>query len=153
MVEEYRRKRIPFAVKLLAVVALLWVALAPPLFTDGACSAEYDAENARLEADRASLQSPSAADAWYSARAVPHAMLTVDECRSHKPRNLSRCDDGLLLVARVPVKNLICRVYRDPEISVMLQYDPHDRLARIESEMNPYKSLPLPGGHTLHWAR
>ena len=153
MVEEYRRKRIPFAVKLLAVVAVLWIALAPPLFTGGACSAEYDAENKRLQAERASVDSATGADAWYSARGVPHAMLSVDDCRKRKPRTLSRCGDGPLLVAKVPVANLVCRIYRDDEITVMLQYDPRERLARIESEMNPYKSLPLPGGLTLHWAR
>jgi hypothetical protein len=153
MVEEYKRRKVPFALKLLALVAVAWAALSPPLFTDGACSAEYDAENKRLEAGRPSLASPSAADAWFSERGIPHAMLSVDDCRKRKPRTLSRCGDGQLLVAKVPVKNLVCRIYRDDEIAVMLQYDQRDRLERMESEMHPYKSLPLPGGHTLHWAR
>lgn len=142
-----------FTVKLLLGVAVAWAALMPPLFTHGACTAEYDAENKRLEEARDAIKTPAAADAWYSTRGVPHAMLSVDECRHRKPRNLSRCGSGPLVVANVPVSNLICRIYRDDRVAVMLQYDETDRLARVESEMSPFKSLPLPWGGAIDWAR
>lgn len=142
-----------FTLKLLLGVAIAWAALMPPLFTHGACTAEYEAENARLEHERDSIKTPGSADAWYSARSVPHVTLSVDECRHRKPRSLSRCGDGPLVVANVPVSNLVCRIYRDDRVAVMLQYDSRDRLVRVESEMSPFKSLPLPWGGAIDWAR
>src|SRR5260221_10169138 len=124
-----------FTLKLIIGVAIVWLALMPPLFTDGACTAEFDAENSRIAAEAASLKTSVGADSYYSARGVPHAVLSVDDCRHRKPRNLSRCGDGPLVVAKVPVKNLVCRIYRDDEIAVMLQYDARDRLVREEVEM------------------
>jgi hypothetical protein len=144
---------VSFTLKLLLGVGIVWAALMPPLFTHGACTAEYEAENARLEREQQAIRTPTAADAWYSARGVPHATLSVDECRRRKPRGLSSCGDGPLVVANVPVMNLVCRIYRDDRIAVMLQYDGRDRLVRVESEMNPFKSLPLPWGGAIHWAR
>jgi len=144
---------VSFTVKLLLGVAVVWLALMPPLFTNGACTAEYEAENARLEHERDSVRTSVAADSWYSTRGVPHAVLGLDDCRRRKPRNLASCGDGATVVARVPVTNLVCRIYRDDEISVMLQYDARDRLARQYVEMNPFRSLPLPWGGALHWGR
>jgi hypothetical protein len=81
-------------------------------------------------------------------------VLSVDECRHRKPRNLSRCGDGPLVIAKVPVKNLICRIYRDDEIAVMLQYNARYRLVREELEMLPYKTLPIPlTKGVIHWGR
>ena len=135
-------------------MAIIWPALMPPLFTDGACAAEFDAENSRIATDAASLKTSVGADSYYSARGVPPAVLSVDECRHRKPRNFSRCGDGPLVIARVPVKNLICRIYRDDEIAVMVQYDARDPLARQELEMQPYKTLPIPMTKVaIHWAR
>ena len=142
-----------FTVKLLLGVAVAWAALMPPLFTHGACTAEYEAENKRLELERDAIKTPTGADAWYSARGVAHTTLSVDECRHRKPRNLSRCGSGPLVAANVPVSNLVCRIYRDDRVAVMLQYDERDRLARVESEMSPFKSLPLPWGGAIDWAR
>ena len=143
-----------FTLKLILGVAIIWLARMPPLFTNGACTAEFDAENSRLAADMASLKTSIGADSYYSARGVPHAVLSVDECRHRKPRNLSRCGDGPLVIAKVPVKNLICRIYRDDEIAVMLQYNLRDRLVREELEMLPYETLPIPLTKVaIHWAR
>ena len=111
-----------FTLKLILGVAIIWLALMPPLFTNGACTAEFDAENSRLAADMASLRTSVGADRYYSARGVPHAVLSVDECRKRKPRNLSRCGDGPLVIAKVPVKNLVCRIYRDDEIAVAIHW-------------------------------
>ena len=143
-----------FAWKLLLAVAIVWAALMPPLFTGGACTAEFDAESAHLERDRGHIQSSSLADAYWRERAIPHAVMSLDDCRRRKPRNLERCEDGALVIAKVPVKNMICRFYRDDEIAVWLQYDARDRLMREEVDMSPFKSLPVPfTGVVLHWAR
>ena len=143
-----------FAPKLLIGVGLAWAALAPPLFTNGSCTAEFEEESARLERDRTSLRSPADAAAYFGRRSVPHAVLSVDQCRSRKPRQLDRCGEGPLLVAKIPVKDAICRIYRDDEITAWLQYDGRDRLVRQQLDMSPFRSLPIPFTATaIHWAR
>ena len=138
--------------KLGLLVGVAWAALMPPLFTQGACTAEFDAENARLEKDGDRLKSSTLADAYWRSRGVPHVVMSPDECRHRKPRNLDRCENGPLVIAKVPVGNLICRVYRDDEIAVWLQYDARDRLEREQVDMSPYKSLPVLGWK-IDWAR
>ncbi len=141
-----------FTWKVVLAVALVWAALMPPLFTNGACTAEFDAESARLEKDREQFKSSVLADAYWRSRAVPHVVMSLDDCRRRKPRNLERCEDGPLVIAKVPVKNLVCRIYRDDEIAIWLQYDARDRLMREQVDMNPYKSLPILGWK-IDWAR
>jgi hypothetical protein len=139
--------------RIVAAVAIVWLALMPPLFTGGACTAEFERETRRLESDRKSLSSPALAAAYWSARRVPFAVIPPDQCRKAKPRFLQRCGSGALVYAQVPVENGICRLYRDDEIRVQLQFDERDRLARQQLDMNLYRSLPLPFGVTLHWGR
>ena len=70
------------------------------------------------------------------------------------PRFLSHCASGTLVYADVPVENAICRLYRDEDIRVQLQYDERGRLARTQVDMDPYKSLPIPGmERQFHWGR
>ncbi len=141
-------------VKILAVVALVWVALLPPLFTDGACTAEFDHEASRLAVSQKSLASPILAQAYFSSRQVPISMISAEQCRRAKPRFVELCGSGALVYAVVPVQNRICRFYRDDGIRVQLQYDDRNRLARMITDMNPFTSLPLPWlGVTLHWGR
>ena len=52
--------------RILAVVIVIWLALFPPLFTNGSCTREFDFEAQRLEADRASYKTPDAARAYWS---------------------------------------------------------------------------------------
>ena len=143
-----------WTIRILLLVAAVWVVLAPPLFTGGACTKEFDDESARLETDRKTLASSTAAHDYFRQRSVPSQVIGVDQCRARKPRFLSHCESGPLLVAKVPVSNLVCRIYRDDEILVRLQYDERDRLARVSLDMGPYRSLPIPGTDlVLHWAR
>lgn len=140
--------------RILIAVALVWLVLAPPLFTGGACTREFDEEAARIERERPSMRTSGAARAYFAQRSVPAQAIAPDQCRARKPRFLSRCEDGTLVVAKVPVSNAICRIYRDDEILVRLQYDDRDRLARVVLDMAPYKSLPVPGTDaSIHWAR
>lgn len=143
-----------FTFKLLAAVVAVWLVLAPPFFTDGACSAEFERESARIDRDQQRLRSSVGADAYFSERSIPHAVMSPEECRRAKPRSLARCPAGALVIGKVPVQNLICRIYRDDEIAIRLQYNERDRLARLEVDMRPYKSLPIPfTGKAIHWAR
>jgi hypothetical protein len=143
-----------FTSKLLIAVGVVWAALTPPLFTNGACTAEFEREASRLEQDRAALRSSTDAAAYFRQRSVPHAVLSADQCRSRKPRQLERCGEGPLVVAKIPVKHAVCRLYRDDEISAWLQYDARDGLVRQQLDMNPYRSLPIPfTAMAIHWAR
>jgi hypothetical protein len=140
--------------RLLAVVAMAWVALLPPLFTHGACTHQFDAESQRIEDDRAQLPDPARAMRYWQSRQVPAFALSKEACQRARPRFLANCGDGVLVYARVPVADLTCRIYRDDTILVQLQYNDRNRLARMQVDMSPYKSLPLPWlGTAIDWAR
>ena len=67
---------------------------------------------------------------------------------------LGQCGPGSAIYASVPLKNAICRVYRDDAVTVQLHFTEKDRLARVQVDMAPYRSLPLPVlNTTVHWAR
>ncbi len=139
--------------KIALALVVAWLALMPPLFTDGACTKEFDTETARFAKDMAQLGSPEAAARYWSGRGVPHTVVSVEQCRRAKPRWLQSCGGGPIVHARVPVGNAVCAIYRDDEIRVRLFYDERGRLGQTQFDMNPYKSLPLVAGVTLHWAR
>lgn len=140
--------------RLYAVIALVWLCLMPPLFTAGACTEEFDDASRQVARDAMRLRTPEAAMAYWQERAIPALAISVEQCRSKKPRFLERCGGGPLIYAKVPVRNTICRFYRDDEIRVQLHYDDKDRLVRYATDMSPFKSLPLPfSKHTVHWAR
>jgi hypothetical protein len=137
-----------------AAVVLVWLALAPPLFTGGACSAEFDDENARLARDGNQLVSAESAKKYFQSRGVPVSLITLDRCRQVKPRFLSRCGSGPLVYAEVPVNNKICRFYRDDTIKVQLQYGERGRWAGLATDMAPFKSLPIPlTSKAIDWGR
>jgi hypothetical protein len=141
-------------VRFLAVVAVAWLALMPPLFTGGACTREFEEESARIGKDAKSIASPTLASGYWTERNIPYSVVSREQCRRAKPRFLQNCGEGPLVYARVPVTNTICSLYRDSEILVQLQYNDRNRLARTQVDMSPYKSLPIPfTGVTLHWAR
>lgn len=141
-------------IRIYLAVALVWLALLPPFFTGGSCSAQFDAESDRLSRDGVRLRTSVEALRYWAERAQAVATLSVDQCRQAKPRYLPFCGSGPLLVVRVPVDGAVCRLYRDSEIRVLLQYDERDRLARIQTDMAPYKSFPIPFTDiVIHWAR
>ena len=139
--------------KLLALVALVWLVLLPPLFTGGDCTREFDDEQARIATDVGKLGGAKQAAQYWNDRGIRPQVVSVDNCRRAKPRDLQSCGSGPFVQASVPVRNVICKVYRDDEIRVRLFYDERDRLARTDVQMSPFYSLPLPGGITLHWAK
>jgi len=140
--------------KLALALAFAWALLMPPLFTGGACTAQFEAEANRIEAARASLTDPAHAIAYWNGRGIAYYNLGADTCRRSPPRFVANCGDGPLVYARVPVANPVCRVYRDDSILVQLQYDGRNRLARTQVDMAPFKSLQLPIVNArIDWAR
>jgi hypothetical protein len=139
--------------KLLLLVAAVWLLLMPPLFTGGECTREFDAEQARVERERAALRGVRQAVAYWNGRGVAPRVMTVDQCRRAKPRDLHSCGSGPIVQASVRVGNLVCRIYRDDEIRVRFFYDEHDRMSQLSVDMKPFYSLPLPGGTKIDWAK
>lgn len=140
--------------KVFALVIVVWLSLMPPFFTEGACTGELKKESDRVNADAGRLTSSGVAVKYWRNRSVPLVLVSSDQCQRVKPRFVTYCGDGPLVFAKIPVKNKICRLYRDDEIRVQLQFDNLDHLTRITTEMSPYKSLPIPfTGKTIHWGR
>ncbi len=137
--------------KILVLVALVWLVLLPPLFTGGDCTREFDEEHARIERERSRFADAAKAATYWNNRGVIPRVMTVDQCRRAKPR-LQSCGSGPIVQAAVPVRNLVCKAYRDDEIRVRFFYDERDRLTQTSVEMKPFYSLPV-FGTALHWAK
>lgn len=135
-------------------VAAVWVALSPPLFTGGACTAEFDALHAELMDSGLLRRTAKDAVEHFRGLGVPVSEITPERCREQKPRFLSRCTNETLVYARVPVRQLVCRTYRDADIKVAMVYDERGRGVRLNMDMAPFKSLPIPGtGIVIDWGR
>ncbi len=140
--------------RLYVLIAVVWIAMAPPLFTGGACTAEFEAKTNEVLKNGRSLNSPDAALTYFRAGGTPVSAITPERCRESKPRFMSRCGLGTVVFAKVPVKNPVCSFYRDSDIKVYIDYDEKGRPQRFNTDMAPYKSLPIPGTKTLiHWGR
>lgn len=45
-------------------------------------------------------------------------------------------------------------MYQDEDVKITLVYDVKGRLSRFNTDMAPFKSLPIPfSGASIHWAR
>jgi hypothetical protein len=139
--------------RFLALLALIWLVLLPPLFTEGECTREFETEQARIANETARLATATLAVKYWNERGIAPRVISLDNCRRAKPRDLQSCGSGPFVQASVPVRNLICKVYRDDEVRVRLFYDERGRLAQTAVEMKPFYSLPIPGVATIHWAR
>jgi hypothetical protein len=138
----------------LVILALGWLALLPPFFTHGACETEFDEEVAEVASNHGAFGSPDLARSYWQSKAVPFSILSADQCRHRILKFVDGCGPGALVYATVPVKNRVCRFYRDESITVQLGYDDHGRLQRVETDMMPFKSLQLPFiSKTLYWAK
>lgn len=138
----------------LMILALAWVASIPPFFTHGACDAEFDLARAEVASNHGAFASPQIAKSYWESKGIPVSVLSADECRHRMLKFLDSCGPGPLVYAAVPVKNGICRFYRDESITVQLGYDREQRLERVETDMKPFKSLTLPFlGRTVYWAK
>jgi hypothetical protein len=138
----------------LLAVSLVWAVLMPPLFTDGACTREFDNEVRRIEADRGAVATLAAARAYWNGRGVEYRVLSLEQCRRARLAFLDQCGPGPMVYATVPVGHLVCRIYRDQDVKVQLHYTEKERLARVHVDMAPFRSLPIPAaGVTIDWAK
>ena len=66
--------------RLAIALAFLWALLLPPIFTRGACTAEFDAESRRIDADRVGLSDPERAAAYWRERNIVFYQLSNESC-------------------------------------------------------------------------
>ena len=137
-----------------ALVSVIWAALLPPVFTDGQCTSEFDQAASLVTQNRKAVSKPESARDFFRSRGIPVSLVSAEQCRETKPRFLDRCSSGPLVFAKVPVQSKICSIYRDEDTKVLLQYDEKGNLIRFNTDMAPYKSLPIPfTSFVVHWAR
>jgi hypothetical protein len=136
----------------LVILALGWLAFLPPFFTHGACDAEFQQERAEVASNHAAFASVELARSYWQSKAVPVSVLSPDQCDHLTLKFLDTCGPGPLVYAAVPVKNRICRFYRDDSVTVQLGYDEHGQLQRVETDMKPSKSLTIPFVGTFYWS-
>ena len=142
-------------IRLLLVLAIIWAALMPPLFTGGACTAEYEEASALITGSdsQEAMKTPDSALKFLQSRGIDAQVLTPDDCARGKPRWIQQCSRSTLVWADVQVRNRICRIYRDDKTRLQLRFDRRDHLVGVLSEMNPFKYLPLPWGGSIDWAK
>jgi hypothetical protein len=141
-------------VALLLLLAMGWLALMPPFFTHGACTAEFDAAGNVLQVARAELATLSDAQAWLKSHALAYQVLAADRCESQAPPEVQICPGGPLILITVPVQNRVCRYYRDSSIRQVLGYNALQQLVHMQTDMHPFRMLKLPFfDFELSWAR
>jgi|SRR5271170_3217760 len=140
--------------RVIAVFALFWLVALPPFFTDGACSAEFDAVARQIQDHRSSFANSTSAQAYWNAANVPVHVLPPAQCRISRPRFLDNCPSGDLLYVNVPIQNQICRLYRDSSVRVQFQYDDRNRLRQFQADMKPFNVFSIPwAGINWYWAK
>jgi hypothetical protein len=138
----------------IALVVVVWLALMPPLFTHGDCTAEFDAASVTLQRARADLSSFARAQTWLDARAFPYQILTAERCEASPPRDVEVCPSGPTLLVKIPVQNRVCRIYRDGSVHLQLGYASTLELVRVETHMNPFHFPKVPGSDfEIDWAK
>jgi hypothetical protein len=120
-------------------------ALIPPFFTHGTCTAEFDAVSDDVQRARPGLLTLSDAEHYLAQHGIGYQLLSAERCESAAPPDVVSCPGGPLLLGTVPVRNWVCRYYRDANVRVQLGFNSRSQLVIIQTDMNPYKILRLPG--------
>ena len=126
------------------LVAAGIAAFIPPFLTDGACTAEFNAVSDSVQQARPELLTESDAERYLVAHGIAYQLLSAERCESTAPPEVVSCPGGPLLLGTVPVRNVVCRYYRDASVRVQLGFNSRSQLVRIQTDMNPYKILRLP---------
>ena len=85
---------------------------------------------------------------------MAYGMVTPERCELSPPRDVEVCPGGPILVVAVPVRNKICRYYRDATIRQQLGFNRAEQLVHLQTDMNPFHFLRLPVVNMeLDWAR
>jgi hypothetical protein len=141
-------------IRLMLVIAFVWLALIPPFFTDGACTAEFNKVARQIQDNKPSLASSATAQAYWNSVHVPAELITAARCRVSRPRFVDSCGPGDLLFVTIPIQNKICHFYRDSDVRVQLQYDDRGRLRQLQADMKPFKFFSFPWlGLKLYWGK
>jgi hypothetical protein len=141
-------------IRLFLAIALIWLVLMPPFFTNGACSAEFDAAARRLQENKSSLATEDSAQVYWSSAQIPIHLVSAAQCRVSRPRFVDNCGPGDLMLIEIPVQNKVCHFYRDSDIRILLYYDGYKQLRQFQADMKPFKLLSLPWlGLKLYWGR
>jgi len=127
------------------LVALGVGALLPPLFTHGDCTAEFDAVADQLEGARGALATLPKARQYLAAHGLAYQTLSPQQCAAAHPREVESCPSGVLLLGAVPVKDRVCRYYRDDSVRFQLAFNVRDQLIHVQTDMHPYRMLKFPG--------
>jgi hypothetical protein len=141
-------------VRLFLIVAAIWMVFLPPFFTEGACTAEFNQAALQIDKHRQELASSASAQAYFASIQIPVQVVSAERCRASRPRYVDTCGSGDLLNAAIPVKNKICRLYRDSSIRVQLQYNEDGHLRQLETRMDPFRYFSIPGTSIkLNWGK
>ncbi len=119
-------------------------ALLPPFFTGGACTQEFDAAGALLHDARPQLLTLSAAQRFLTSHGLGYRLVSAELCESRPLRDVESCPGGPLLLGIVPVRNPICRYYRDNNVRFQLGFNNHEQLVKIQVDMTPYGRILIP---------
>lgn len=126
------------------LIAAAIAALLPPLFTHGACTAEFNAFSDGLEAARSELLTLPRARAFLASRGLTYRSLSAQQCEAAPPREVEMCPTGVLLLGAAPVHDRVCRYYRDDSVRFQQAFNLHDQLIHIQTDMHPYRMLKFP---------
>lgn len=138
----------------LLIIGVL-LAFLPPFLTRGSCTAEFDAVTDAYQGLRAQLATLAQAQAYLRARALPYRLLPAERCGSFPMREEAIvCPGGPVLLIALPVREPVCRYYRDRTIRLQLGFNTKQQLVHMETNMHPYGILRLRLlGFELYWAR
>jgi hypothetical protein len=126
------------------LVILVLLLPLPPLFTAGACTREFEQTTGDFERLKDELLTLSTATAYLSAHHIPYGTVSPERCEQSPPRDVVVCPGGPILIVAVPVKNRICRYYRDSTIRQQLGFNRTEQLVRLQTDMNPFHFLKVP---------
>jgi hypothetical protein len=116
----------------------------PPLFTHGACNAEFDATTAAFQGQRSKMSTVRDAQAYLADQGISYRAISAELCKHWPVRDAMTCPGGPVLLAALPVKNRVCRYYRDSSIRAQLGFNEYLQLVRIQTDIKPYKFVRLP---------
>jgi len=143
--------RSAFVLLLLAAGVLVML---PPFFTHGTCQAEFEAASALVEHAQGGLATASRAESYLNEQGISYRIAEPPPCPAGARLDSLSCPEGPKVFASIPVKDRICRFYRDDAIRVRLDFNAHRQLIRIQTDMRPFRAYRIGLlGLDLYWAR
>ena len=137
----------------LLLIALL-LALLPPFFTQGDCTAEFDSVTDTFQRLRPEFAILDSAHSYLTAQALTYRQLSAEQCLRWPAREVVACHGGPVVLVYVPVRDRICHYYRDRHIRLQLGFNSKQQLALIQTDLNPYQIMKLPVlDFELDWAK